>query len=134
MRRIIAVLAVVCLLVSSGCAALAVGAAGVAGVIYVRGEGRKVYDGDLESAFEVAVRAVRDLGIDLKKRTIDKTGAKIEAETALEDSVTVRLVRVTPKTTEIRIRVGTFWDKRVTDLIFQALDRRFAPPGESRPG
>jgi len=132
MRKLVVGTLLVIALASGGCelfvAGAAAGAAGAAGVAYVRGEGRKAYDADLETAFDAAVKAVRDLSFQLHKRVLDRSGGEITARTALDDSVQIQVLPVTRNATEVRVRVGTFGDKRVTSMIFEALEKRLPKP------
>ena len=122
-------LLVCCALAAGGCA----GGGGappetpvVAEVSYsLTGEGHKAYDIDLDTAFEAAVKAVRKLSFVVDKRAVDKSGGEIKARTALDEKVVVRLIPITAKATNVRVHVGTFGDKRVTGLFFEALEKQF---------
>jgi hypothetical protein len=124
MFKIIALItAFLALTATGGCAVLAAaGAAGV-GTAYYMGEGRKVYDADVKSTADAARRTIKDMNLHLISDNSDAVGGEIVARTVQDEKVTFAFKWVTPKTTELRVRVGVIGNERLTNTIYDAVDK-----------
>jgi hypothetical protein len=110
---------------TSGCAALvvgtAVGAAGVAGYAYVKGELKGTEAASLDKTWAATQAAMKDLEFVVVNQRKDAVQAELEARTAKSTKVTVDLKSLSDTTTEVRIRVGTFGDKAVSLTILEKI-------------
>ena len=94
----------VCLLLAPGCVAVVAGAAAAGTIQYVRNEAVRTYDAPQGATWAATLKSLRDQGY-----PVDPSLAEGKKGCALEvNDVKVWLVKVTPKTTQVRIRVGTF--------------------------
>ncbi|MBI1976255.1 MAG: DUF3568 family protein [Candidatus Omnitrophica bacterium] len=122
LRRAILILS----LISSGCAALIVGAAAGAGsVAYFKGELKSVEKGTVDQAYQATLRAVDQLQMFIIKKQKDKTKAMISARRADDTKVTVRVRRLGDEVTEIRIRVGVLGDEGTSRQILEEIKKGF---------
>lgn len=109
----------------AGCAAVVVGGAAGAGVAYSMGALKSVENTTVEKAYIAAQAALKDLEFRETLVSKDAVEAKVEGETSSDKTVTIHITRVTDQATEIRIRVGTFGDEKLTRLIFDKMRARF---------
>ena len=110
---IVALVLVLSLVATQGCALFIVGAvAGAAAgtVSYVGNELHSSQDVSIEKAWSAANDAVRELQFPViaDKTYKDATGGTLTAHTAKDQQVKIQLIRSSDRVTEIRIRVGTF--------------------------
>ncbi len=122
-RRVVAggFLALTLAVLGSGCAAILVGGAAGAGVAYSMGALKSVENTSVEKAYIAAQAALKDLEFRETLVSKDAVEARVEGETASEKTVTIHITRVTDQATEIRIRVGTFGDEKLSRLIFDKI-------------
>lgn len=112
--------------ISTGCAALVVGAgAGAGTVAYVAGELQATEDVSLTNAWNASKRAMKDLGFSITSAEKDAFEGKIIARGAGDKKVTISLEKVTDKTTEIGIRVGFFGDESMSIEILDSIRARY---------
>jgi hypothetical protein len=113
------------LLTQTGCLLLVAGAAAGAGTYaYVDGELKASQPESLDKTFAAAQGAVKDLEFSVTKTEKDAVSAHLTAKTAQDKTVDISLKRISDNTTEIRIRVGTFGDKSLSDLILEKIRSR----------
>ena len=110
---IVALILVLSLVATQGCALLVVGAvAGAAAgtVSYVGNELHVTQQVSVDKAWSAANEAVRELQFPViaDKTSKDATGGTLTARTSKDQQVRVELSRTSDRITEIRIRVGTF--------------------------
>lgn len=117
-------LGVGCALFSTGCVALAVGAAAGGTVAYVSGALNVTYDRSLEPVYAACLAAVNDLGFVLVSDRGDRTGGEIIARTARDERIRIEMVPVADTATKVSIRVGTFGDEALSNRIQQAIRDR----------
>lgn len=105
---------------SSGCIAVAAGAAGAGAVAYIRGE----LDATVGNSYESVVRASGKALDQLEFVTIgtrkDALSARITARTAQDKKVEIEVTKVGDELTRIQIRIGVFGDEALSMTI---LDR-----------
>lgn len=107
----------------SGCVAAAVGVGAGAGAgtyAYVKGEMKSVEQATLEKTWSAVEKTVKEMGFIVESQSHDALAGTIEARGAGNKKITIKVVLVTDKTTEVRIRIGTFGDEKFS---YQILDR-----------
>ncbi len=109
----------------AGCAAVVVGGAAGVGVAYSMGSLKSVENTTVEKAYIAAQAALKDLEFRETMVSKDAVEAKVEGETSSDKTVTIHIAHVTDQATEIRIRVGTFGDEKLSRLIFEKMRARF---------
>ena len=111
------------LIFCSGCVVLAAGAAGAAGVAYLKGG----LQANLDASLKNAISATKDAGKTLELNRISETSDAISGEVLFRDSkdrkVTVTLTKITRKITSIEIRVGTFGDENVSRMFLTEIEK-----------
>jgi len=126
-RGIVAASLLALLLLTGGCAALVVGAGTGAGVYsYVEGELRRAYPADFSSALAATEQALAHLKIRIESKTADGVTTLLKAKRSDGTPVTVKVIRVSPRITEIGVRSGVvgLWDKNVSELIHATIAKR----------
>jgi hypothetical protein len=114
------------LLLSSGCAALVIGAgAGAGTVAYVAGELQATDDVPLNTAWNASKRAMKNLGFSITSKQIDAFEGKLIARGANDKKITISLEKVADKTTEIGIRIGIFGDESKSLNILEAIRAQY---------
>jgi hypothetical protein len=109
---------------SSGCVALAVGAAGgVAGAVYVMGKLKDEVDHDVPTVHAATLTALKDLGLNPSEDKIDKVSAHLESEFADGKHVWIDLESMAEARTNLTIRVGITGDEARARKIHEAIKR-----------
>jgi hypothetical protein len=118
-------LAAVLPVLGAGCAAVVVGgavaAAGVGTYAYVNGEMKGTEAVSLDRAWKASQATMADLEYPILKKTKDALQAELTARTAADKKILIKLKRVSNEVTEIRIRVGTFGDESMSQLILDKI-------------
>jgi hypothetical protein len=112
------------LTLASGCAVLVVGAAAGAGagaVVWVRGELRSSEAVSFDKAWDASQAGLKDLEYAVTEKQKDATEAKLTARGAGDKKIQVTLVKQSGTVTEIRIRVGTFGDEKISHQILDKI-------------
>jgi hypothetical protein len=113
------------LLMQTGCLLVVAGAAAGAGTYaYVDGELKASQPESLDKTWAATQSAVKDLKFSVTKTAKDAVSAHLTAKTAEDKTVDISLKRIADDTTEIRIRVGAFGDKSLSDLILEKIRSR----------
>jgi len=125
MKIIALCLVVVVSLCSSGCLWLAVGAAG-AGVgvgtyAYVRGELEAAYASEYQETWTATLAALESLEMRKKSASKDAFGGRIDAARADGTPITMRVSPVTPNSTSVKIRVGFFGNREMSEMIAEQI-------------
>jgi hypothetical protein len=122
-RTMTLVVAFFVLVAASGCGAIVVaGATGVA-VAYYMGEGRKAYDADVNHATDAVRQVIKDMNLVLIREKEDGGGREIVTRTTADEQITFTMKTLTPKTTELRVRVGYLGNQARTNTIFDSVDK-----------
>ncbi len=114
-------------LLSAGCTVLAIGAGAAAGagtVAYLKGELKTNVDASLDKTFRAAEDAVKEMAWSITERTEGVARCKVLAKGAGDKRVEVNLRKLTPKATEIGIRVGVFGDEALSRKLLEAIQKR----------
>jgi uncharacterized protein YceK len=122
-RAILSLVLILCLL-TSGCAAVIVGAlAGGAAIGYYKGWLVDQVNADVPRTFEATKAALGELKMPIEKARYDMIRGKINSKLADGKHVYIRLKATEGGTTEIRVRVGMLGDKDASHRILRAIRR-----------
>jgi uncharacterized protein YneF (UPF0154 family) len=111
-------------LVSSGCLALAVGAAGgAAGAVYVMGKLKDELDHPLPAVHEATVAAMNDLGLKLSENRVDTMSARLESAFSDGPHVWIDLESLSESRCRVTIRVGLAGDEVRSRKIYDTIKR-----------
>jgi len=109
----------------SGCAALVVGAAAGAGAYaYSTGKLTATLDAPLEASYDAARAACKALELRERSANKDAFEGKVDASTADNSDVTIRVTKLAEKSTQVTIRVGTFGDEHKSSAILAEMRKR----------
>lgn len=128
-KLLILLLLAACPFILTGClAAAAVGgaaaAAGAGTVAYIKGELKATEEASLNKAWAATVAAVDDLQFIVINKIKDDVSGELEAKTADNKTVKIKLNRVTDNLTDISIRIGTFGDESLSRYILSKIEAR----------
>jgi hypothetical protein len=108
----------------NGCAAVVVGgAAGVGTYAYINGELKVDENASLDRCFAATQAAMKDLEFTVTSTKKDALESRVEAKTALGTKIEVNLKKTSDVLTEVKIRVGTFGDKAMSQTILQKIEK-----------
>jgi hypothetical protein len=117
--------AIIVLSLLTGCAAVIVGGAAGAGTYaYISGELKVSENASLDRCWSATQGAMKDLEFTVTTSKKDALQGQVVAKTAADQKVEIRLTKTTDALTEIRIRVGTFGDQAMSQLIVQKIEKR----------
>lgn len=105
----------------SGCAAVIAGGAGAGTVAYIKGELQTNLEASLEKSVEATKLAVDNLKFIKISEQVDSLTGEIIARTAQDKKITIKLNKVTGKTTKISIRVGVFGDQSLSQSLLEEI-------------
>jgi hypothetical protein len=122
-KSVLLVLVVASLALLNGCILFVAGGAAAAGagtVAYVNGELKDTEDHSLDPVHDATVAGVQDMQYVIVNTAKDAGQFKLTVRTATDQKIDITLIKQSPNSTEIRIRVGTFGDEQ---LSRQLLDK-----------
>ena len=121
MRRLLAVGLMSGFVLSSSACIFILGAAGVGGYQYARGELARTYPVKMRKASRVSVVALRSLDLKVLDANADGLGGKIEAQRA--DGMKIWILMRSEETgvTKIGVRVGVFGNKKFAERIHERI-------------
>ena len=109
---------VVFLIALSGCAGLLVGAgAGVGTYAYIQGELKRNYDAPVDRVWQASLAAVKELRLRIESKQQDAFGGVIKGKMADDKSYEISLKRISDKSTDVGVRIGTFGDRIKSEAI-----------------
>ena len=114
------------LLLQCGCAALLIGggaAAGAGGVAYVKGELKSKENAPLDRVWEATLGAMKEMEYPITSQTKDVLAAHSIARTAQDKKIDITLKKLSDDSTEVRIRVGTFGDQHLSQMILERIQK-----------
>jgi hypothetical protein len=121
-RRIIGMMAILPVLVSTGCGALLlVGGAGTSAIAFATGELRATEEYSLTEIHGACQRAVETLGYKEIEATLEADRIFWKATTPGGDPVDIRLIARGPERTELRIRIGVFGNEARSRLVLEQI-------------
>jgi hypothetical protein len=109
---------------TTGCVTAVVASGAVGTVAYVRGALRTNVDANVQRTAKAADRAVASLGLVAVSSKSDSLTGEIIARTSDDTRVVIALRSITPTTTQIDIRVGTFGDRNFSNRILDEIKGR----------
>lgn len=114
------------LVLLSGCAAAAlVGAGAGAGTYaYLNGELKREYKAPLDHTWAATVQSLKDLEVRVLDSEKDQLGGKIDARLYDGRSVKLTVEAKENDITLVKIRVGTFGDQHISELIGDSIQNR----------
>ena len=116
-------------LMNIGCpAAVLVGggaAAGGGSFAYIKGELKSTEEVSLNRAWKATQMAMDDLEFNITGKEKDAFDAELSARGVGDKKIKVALKKISGTRTEIRIRVGTFGDKSLSQQILEKIKIRF---------
>ncbi len=119
--RAIRNLAILLVLLCTGCAAVVVGGAAAVGTYtYVAGQLKKTYNVNLDGAYQASVAGCESLGLPLLEREKQLSQATIKTRDA-DREVWITLKAQSSTTTEISVRVGYLGDEQASRRIHDAI-------------
>lgn len=122
LTRLSLIVALGLLPILSGCAAAVAGAAAGAGAIaYVRGELQSTLEHDFNRTVEATRTALKDLEFARISEKKDAIDAEFIYRTALDKKITIKLAKVTDKTTKVKIRVDLLGDEALSMTILEKI-------------
>lgn len=125
--RLLTALLALSLIISSGCAALVVGAGAGAGVYtYSAGALQRTYNVQFDKAVSDSLAALQDLKIKVLDKRSSGITTTIDAEKSDGKPVMVRVTMQGTNLTEVAVRTGVvgLWDKKVSELIHAQIAKR----------
>ncbi len=105
-----------------GCVIAAVGA-GAGTVAYVRGDLQTVESKSLDDVYEATEKAIKELGLNVTKKTKDAMSATIVARDAQDKKITIKLSATTEETTKLSIRIGVFGSETKSRRIYEEIKK-----------
>lgn len=120
---------------TGGCLAVAVGAGAAGTVAYMRGDLEAEESYNIDQTYAAARAAVDQLGLKVIEGETDKDAlsAHIVARDSADKKVEVRLKAITPSTTKLSIRVGTFGDDTKTHRIYNTIREKLKEAAPATP-
>lgn len=115
-------------LLLSGCALFLIGAgvaAGVGGVVYVKGELVVSEAVTMDTAWAATEKTLKDLKFNVVKADRTGTASLMEARGAGDKKVMIKLKKTADKVTEFRIRVGLVGDETESRQIHEKIKAAF---------
>lgn len=117
------------LLLTIGCAAAVLvgggAAAGGGAYAYIKGELKSTEEVSLSRAWKAAQMAMDDLEFQTLNKAKDFFDGEINASGAGGKEIKVKLKRISDNLTEIKVRVGTFGDRALSEQILDRIKKQF---------
>lgn len=96
--------------------------------VYQRGWLETIEHAGLDRTWQAAQDAVADLEFTVGEKAKDSLQAKLEADQADGTDVRINLQRLDDDSTKVRIKVGTFGEREVAELVLNKLRARIKEP------
>jgi hypothetical protein len=120
-------IAIVCLICLTGCAAVLLGAGAGAGTYaYVKGELIRTYRAGYEPTLSACMSVIEDLGITVLSKTTDGVETTIETQRKDETPMTVKVKIVDSNWTQVSVRTGFvgLWKEEVSRQFHEYVAKR----------
>jgi hypothetical protein len=123
MKRVFVVISLITgfALLSTGCVLLVGAGAGAGAIAYIKGESIRTYDSPMKDVTLAAQKAFTSLTISATGTNIGEIESTLEGTMKDESKVTVKFISKTPKTTEVKIRVGVIENKNASERIHEEI-------------
>jgi hypothetical protein len=128
MKQILNIFAGAWLVMNCGCAALLIGVgagAGVGTVVYIKGELKVTEEIALSQAFNAAHAAMEELEFVITQENKDALTGEVIARTSKDEKIEINLEKKSESLTEVGIRVGTFGDQSLSQLILEKMRSKY---------
>jgi len=113
-----------CVISSSGCFMLVVGAAaGVGGVVWANGSLQQTFDKPLYKLHAATLKGLQSIDLPVLVEQKENLLSKFESEFSDEKHIWITLKQTERKTTELSIRVGAFGDELRSQQILDAITK-----------
>jgi hypothetical protein len=99
-------------------------AAGGGTIAYIKGELKSTAQAPLDRAWEATQMAMKDLEFVITEKEKDAFDAKLTANGAGDKKINIALKKMSDTLTEIKIRVGAFGDKSLSQQILETIKNR----------
>jgi hypothetical protein len=127
-RLLILLLLALNFLICVGCPAVVLvgggAAAGGGAVAYIKGELKSTAQVSLDRAWKATQMAMDDLEFTVTGKEKDVFDAELTASGAGDKKIKVALKKISDTRTEIKIRVGAFGDKSLSQRILETIKKR----------
>lgn len=120
-RLLAALIVVIPVAWTSGCIAVAAGAAGAGTVAYIRGELDTSVSHNLDAVDRATNRAAEQLRFAKINESADALTRIITLRTAEDKKIEIKLTRTTDALTQVRIRVGIFGDEAISRALLDKI-------------
>lgn len=117
------------ILFAGACVPLMVGGSSGASVAYVAGEMQAQEDVSLDEAWIATRRALQTLELDVTVDEKDSLSAHLVGRGAEDKKISVRLERVSPRTTTVKIRVGIIGDQAFSMQVLDQIEEELGLNG-----
>jgi hypothetical protein len=106
----------------SGCVVAAAGvAAGAGAIAYVQGELESTLDQNYDKTLDATRAGLKDLEFAKVSEKKDALEAELIYRTALDKKVTIKLIKITEKTTKVKIRIDLLGDKAISLMVLEKI-------------
>ncbi len=99
---------------------------GIGVYTYRSGELKRLYQATFDKTIQAGTATLKKLKITITEKTSDGIETTIKARRTDKTPVTVKVVMIAPRITEVSIRTGRvgIWDKKVSELIHASIAQR----------
>jgi hypothetical protein len=127
LKRIYLIIAVMYLLVSTGCIALVVGAGAGAGTFaYVNGQLSRTYQANYQTTYEACKGILEDMKQPILEEKTDGIQTTITSQRFDETPMIINIRIIDPEWTEVSVRTGHIgvWKKEISEQFHELLAKR----------
>jgi protocatechuate 3,4-dioxygenase beta subunit len=127
MTKLWTILIFVGLLISTGCAAVIIGAGAGAGTYaYIDGALKRAYATNYEKTYQVCMGILNDLKQPVIEKTTDGVQTTIKTERSDGTPMTVKVTILDPDRTEVSVRTGMvgLWKKDISEQYHKFVEER----------
>lgn len=131
LRKFITLLVIPVLFVFTSCVAplvpLAAGVgAGAGGYAWYKGELVRNFEKPMGATYAATLKAVKGMGLSVNKKAKDSFEAIVKSTLASGKGVTIKIKKLSSKTSEVSIRVGAFGNQQKSSHIMRQIEKRLA--------
>jgi hypothetical protein len=110
----------------TSCIPLIIGAAaGAGGVAYINGDLEKNFDRSVSAMHKSTLAALKDMDIFIDQDELNLHSALIKGEYESGQKIQIKIDALTEQSSKIKIRVDTFGDQEKSQMILNAIKKRF---------
>jgi len=122
---ILKIVAVSTLAMLQGCVGVVVAGGAAAGTAaYVRGDLESIMEEDITSIYESSKQALIDLEIEIVGTDKDLLSAVVNGQGAEDKKIVIKMKRIEQgRLVKLTIRIGTFGDKPLSQIIYKKINR-----------